>query len=91
MLDPTLLRNQLPATAERLKATRGIELPVAELERLEAERKQLQTRTQELQNLRNTRSKAIGTAKGKGEDASALMRSTCCATCARSRTSITTA
>jgi seryl-tRNA synthetase len=72
MLDPTLLRNQLAATAERLK-TRGLDLPVAEIEGLEAERKGLQTRTQELQNLRNTRSKAIGAAKSKGEDASALM------------------
>jgi seryl-tRNA synthetase len=73
MLDPVLLRAQLAQTAERLKATRGFELDVAALERLEGERKQLQTRTQELQNLRNTRSKAIGMAKGKGEDSSALM------------------
>lgn len=73
MLDPTLLRGQLAETAARLKATRGYELDVAGLERLEAERKQLQTRTQELQNLRNTRSKAIGMAKGKGEDTTALM------------------
>ncbi|OHE86268.1 MAG: serine--tRNA ligase, partial [Lysobacterales bacterium RIFOXYA1_FULL_68_6] len=36
-------------------------------------RKQLQKRTEELQNLRNTRSKAIGQAKAKGEDVSALM------------------
>ncbi|TNJ34588.1 serine--tRNA ligase [Arenimonas terrae] len=73
MLDPTLLRGQLADTAARLKATRGYDLDVATLERLEAERKQLQTRTQELQNLRNTRSKAIGMAKGKGEDTTALM------------------
>jgi seryl-tRNA synthetase len=33
----------------------------------------LQVRTQELQNLRNTRSKAIGQAKAKGEDVAALM------------------
>jgi len=33
----------------------------------------VQVETQELQNLRNTRSKAIGAAKGKGEDTSALM------------------
>ena len=72
MLDPALLRNQLAATAERLK-TRGLELPVTEIEGLEAERKGLQTRTQELQNLRNTRSKAIGAAKSKGEDTAALM------------------
>ena len=73
MLDPALLRGQLADTAARLKATRGFDLDVAALEKLESERKQLQGRTQELQNLRNTRSKAIGQAKGKGEDVSALM------------------
>ncbi|KFN46961.1 serine--tRNA ligase [Arenimonas metalli] len=73
MLDPTLLRGQLAETAARLQATRGFALDVPALERLEAERKQIQTRTQELQNLRNTRSKAIGMAKGKGEDTTALM------------------
>jgi len=73
MLDPSLLRGQLAETAARLKATRGFELDVVALEALEAERKQLQGRTQELQNLRNVRSKAIGQAKGKGEDVSALM------------------
>ena len=73
MLDPNLLRGQLAETAERLRATRGFQLDVAALERIEAERKQIQARTQELQNLRNTRSKAIGQAKGKGEDVSALM------------------
>ncbi|MEO6172611.1 MAG: serine--tRNA ligase [Arenimonas sp.] len=73
MLDPHLLRNSLTETAERLKATRGFELNAAELENLEAERKQIQTRTQELQNLRNTRSKSIGMAKAKGEDVSVLM------------------
>lgn len=73
MLDPALLRTQLAQTAQRLKQTRGFELDVERFERLEAERKQLQTRTQELQNLRNTRSKAIGMAKAKGEDSTVLM------------------
>ena len=73
MLDPILLRAQLAQTAERLKATRGFDLDVPAFERLEAERKQIQTRTQDLQNLRNTRSKAIGMAKAKGEDTTALM------------------
>ncbi len=72
MLDPALLRGQLDATAERL-AARGYQLDKAAIEAIEAERKAVQTETQELQNLRNTRSKAIGIAKGKGEDASALM------------------
>jgi seryl-tRNA synthetase len=73
MLDPVLLRAQLAQTAERLRATRGFNLDTAAIEGLEGERKQLQTRTQELQNLRNTRSKAIGMAKAKGEDTSGLM------------------
>ncbi|MGH8173660.1 MAG: serine--tRNA ligase [Rhodanobacteraceae bacterium] len=72
MLDPALLRGQLDVVAERL-ATRGFVLDKAAIETLEAERKSAQTETQELQNLRNTRSKAIGIAKGKGEDASALL------------------
>ena len=72
MLDPALLRNQAALLAERL-ATRGHVLDTAAIESLEAERKAIQVRTQELQNLRNTRSKAIGQAKAKGEDASALM------------------
>jgi seryl-tRNA synthetase len=73
MIDPALLRTQPAQLATRLRETRGFELDVPALETLEAERKQLQVRTQELQNLRNTRSKAIGQAKAKGEDAGALM------------------
>ena len=73
MLDPILLRGQLAATAERLKTQRYFDLDVTALEACETERKALQTRTQELQNLRNTRSKAIGMAKAKGEDVAPLM------------------
>ncbi len=73
MLDPTLLRTQPAELAQRLKATRGFDLNVDRVQSLESERKQLQTRTQELQNLRNTRSKAIGQAKAKGEDTTGLM------------------
>lgn len=73
MLDPQLLRNSLVETADRLKATRGFVLDVAAIQSLETERKQIQTRTQELQNLRNTRSKSIGQAKAKGEDVAGLM------------------
>ena len=72
MLDPALLRGHLADTAKRL-AARGYTLDTAALEVIEAQRKSAQTETQELQNLRNTRSKAIGIAKGKGEDASALL------------------
>src|SRR6185437_6922385 len=73
MLDPALLRSRLAETAARLKETRGFELDVSAVESLEAERKRLSTETQELQNLRNTRSKAIGQAKAKGEDVAPLM------------------
>src|SRR5690606_5670631 len=73
MLDPALLRTHLADTAARLRASRGFALDVAALEALEAERKDIQVRTQELQNLRNTRSKAIGQAKARGEDVAPLL------------------
>jgi len=73
MLDPALLRARLAETAARLQETRGYALDVAAIEALESERKRLATETQELQNLRNTRSKAIGQAKAKGEDVAPLM------------------
>jgi seryl-tRNA synthetase len=73
MLDPVLLRNQPDVLAARLKETRGYDLDVAVLQQWESERKQLQVRTQELQNLRNTKSKQIGMLKAKGEDVSAVM------------------
>ncbi|WP_266167840.1 serine--tRNA ligase [Dyella subtropica] len=73
MLDPALLRSHLADTAARLKETRGYDLDVTTVEALESERKHLSTETQELQNLRNTRSKAIGQAKAKGEDVAPLM------------------
>src|SRR5690606_26369532 len=72
MLDPSLLRSQTAVLAARL-ATRGHVLDTAVLESLESERKAIQVRTQELQNLRNTRSKAIGQAKAKGEDVAPLL------------------
>jgi len=73
MLDPNLLRHNPAELAARLRESRGYELDASALEALESERKQIQVRTQELQNLRNTRSKAIGQAKAKGEDVGALM------------------
>ena len=73
MLDPALLRSRLADTAARLQETRGYALDVSAVEALENERKRLATETQELQNLRNTRSKAIGQAKAKGEDVAPLM------------------
>lgn len=75
MLDITLLRKDLDAVIARLNA-RKTPQPYLDVERykaLEAERKGVQTRTEELQSRRNSLSKQIGMAKGKGEDASALM------------------
>jgi seryl-tRNA synthetase len=67
MLDPQLLRNHLEDVATGL-ARRGYPLDREQYASLEVQRKQLQTRQQELQNQRNTRSKHIGQAKARGED-----------------------
>ena len=72
MLDIQTLRNDLAAVAARL-ATRGYALDTAKFEQMEAERKTIQSRTQELQAKRNATSKLIGQAKAKGEDVSAIM------------------
>ncbi|MCO4891773.1 serine--tRNA ligase [Cupriavidus sp. WGtm5] len=72
MLDIQLFRKDIDNVAQRL-ATRGFQLDVAAFQALEAERKQLQTQTEELQARRNSLSKQIGMLKGKGEDASAVM------------------
>ncbi|HSG53772.1 MAG TPA: serine--tRNA ligase [Rheinheimera sp.] len=72
MLDPKFLRTELEQTAARL-AQRGFVLDVARLTELEEQRRQLQVATQDLQNLRNTKSKAIGQAKGRGEDIAPLL------------------
>ena len=72
MLDIQLLRTHLTDVAARL-AGRKFVLDTAAFEALEAERKRLQTRTQELQAQRNALSKQVGMLKGKGEDASAVL------------------
>jgi len=72
MLDINLFRSDLPGVAAGL-AKRGVVLDTARFEALERERKNLQTRTQDLQARRNTLSKQVGAAKGRGEDASALL------------------
>jgi seryl-tRNA synthetase len=72
MLDIQLLRAQPDEVAQRL-ATRGDMIDFSPFIALEAERKTLQQRTQDLQAQRNSLSKQIGMLKGKGEDASAVM------------------
>lgn len=72
MIDIQLLRKEIDNVAARL-ATRKFQLDVAGFNALEAERKAIQTRTEDLQSKRNSLSKQIGMLKGKGEDTSAVM------------------
>ncbi|PWF41018.1 serine--tRNA ligase [Massilia glaciei] len=72
MIDIQLLRKDIDTVAARL-ASRKFQLDVAVFTALEAERKAIQTRTEELQSKRNSLSKQIGMLKGKGEDTTALM------------------
>ena len=72
MLDIQQLRSNLDTVAEGL-AKRGKPIDFTEFKTLEAERKTLQTRTQELQAQRNSLSKQIGMLKGQGKDASEVM------------------
>ena len=72
MLDPKLLRTDLDAVKEAL-ARRGFELDITTIQTVEASRKALQTKTQQLQNERNTRSKSIGKAKARGVDIQPLL------------------
>jgi len=75
MLDINLLRKDLPGVVARLETRKSPQpfLDVARYSALEAERKTIQTRTEELQARRNQLSRQIGQAKGRGEDASAAM------------------
>ena len=75
MLDITLLRRDLPQVIARLETRKSpqVFLNVEVFQTLENERKTLQTRTEELQSIRNTVSKQIGIRKSKGESADAEM------------------
>jgi len=75
MLDITLLRKDLPSVVARLETRKKNQtfLDVAKFSALEAERKTLQTRTEELQARRNSLNKQIGPLKAKGESVDALM------------------
>ncbi|MBL8305146.1 MAG: serine--tRNA ligase [Rubrivivax sp.] len=75
MLDITLLRRDLDAVVAQLQRRKNPQpyLDVPRFSALEAERKQIQTATEQLQARRNAASKQIGMLKGKGEDTSALM------------------
>ncbi|MCE2909692.1 MAG: serine--tRNA ligase, partial [Burkholderiaceae bacterium] len=75
MLDISHLRRDLDAVIAQLQRRRKPQ-PYLDVERfraLEAERKQIQTATEQQQARRNALSKQIGQLKGRGEDTAALM------------------
>ena len=72
MLDINALRKDVGAVAERLRA-KGYEFDIEGFNALEAERKLVQVRTEELQARRNALSKQVGALKSRGDDASAVM------------------
>ena len=72
MLESKLLRGNIDFVVEQLKR-RNFTFDVDEFNKLENQRKVIQVQTQELQNLRNTKSKAIGQAKASGEDIKPLL------------------
>ncbi|WP_031432438.1 serine--tRNA ligase [Methylomarinum vadi] len=72
MLDPRLFRTDIDLVKQQL-ARRAFDFDSAAYEELESRRKEIQVKTQELQNERNTRSKSIGQAKARGEDIQPLL------------------
>ena len=72
MLDQKLLRTELETVAAKL-ARRGYVLDTKAFAELEAKRKELQIKAENLQSERNTKSKGIGKAKAAGEDVAPLL------------------
>ena len=72
MIDVQLLRTRLDEVSERL-AARGAKFDRDAFRTLEAERKDIQTRTQELQSARNAHARKVGQAKSRGEDTTVLV------------------
>ena len=72
MLDPKLLRSDLDSVVEQLRIKK-FDFDAELFNQLEQQRKSLQVKTQQLQSERNSKSKAIGKAKGQGEDIQPLL------------------
>jgi len=72
MLDPKIIRHHIELVEEGLKK-RGMSLDLSRLNTLEEQRKNLQTKVQELQNERNVHAKKVGIAKAKGENVDGLL------------------
>ncbi len=73
MIDPKIIRQQLDEIIENV-TKRGMTIDKNKLEAIEAKRKDLQVKTQNLQNEKNERSKAIGQLKAKGEDIQPVLK-----------------
>jgi seryl-tRNA synthetase len=73
MIDIQLLRKEPQQVARRLATRSTAAFDAAAFEKLEGRRKELQTRVEQAQAARNRLAKEIGQAKGKGQDASALL------------------
>jgi len=74
MLDPKRLRSEIEELATQLTKKKFV-LDVQLLESVDSKRKTLQLETESLQNERKIRSKLIGQAKAKGEDATEILAS----------------
>ena len=74
MIDLQLLRTDLDRVATRLAARNGYVLDTARFLELEGRRKEIQTQAEKIQAERNQIARQIGQAKGKGEDASGLLK-----------------
>ena len=72
MIDPRLLRGDTAAVAANL-ARRGYSLDVPALQALEEQRRQRQLESDRLRAERNAHAKAVGMAKGRGEDIAPLL------------------
>ncbi len=72
MLDPNIFRNDIEQVVKAL-GSRGYVLEVDRLQALDKQRRTLQVEMQSLQETRNAQSKAIGQAKGRGEDIQHLL------------------
>ena len=73
MIDPKLLRTE-PAEVARRLARRGYQFDVGAWQRLEDRRRRWQIETDRLRAARNSHAKAVGQARGRGEDIAPLLR-----------------
>jgi seryl-tRNA synthetase len=73
MIDPKLLRSSTEEVARNL-ARRGYRLDVQALQQLEERRRHWQIETDRLRAARNSHAKAVGHARGRGEDIAPLMQ-----------------